>query len=129
MNELVALLNGTGGRHTYNAEKAKHQGIVGREAIEQGFQPVGGCWGYLMVERDRRRDPSNIMAGAIKIIEDGLQEVSLLAGDGWEDVRAITPVFAIDSHEPGVLIANDVEMIQTYTLLKTWNSERRGEIE
>lgn len=74
-------------------------------ARAQRFRPVDfAAFSYLFVEAERRRDPSNVIAGGMKLIEDALQEAELLAGDGWANVTAIAPFWALGD-PPGVLVA------------------------
>lgn len=78
---------------------------IALHARSQGFKRVTfGAFSYLFVEGDRRRDPSNIIAGGLKLIEDALQDAGLLAGDGWANVTAIAPYWVVGV-EPGVLVA------------------------
>lgn len=60
-------------------------------AKAQGFRPVSRAhFSYLIIEPNRRRDPSNFCFGAAKFIEDALQAAGLLQGDGWEHVLSFT---------------------------------------
>lgn len=65
-------------------------------------QPVE-CF-YEIREPNRRRDPSNFVAGAVKIIEDALQEAGLLENDGWAQIVGIHPKWTVDERKPGVLL-------------------------
>jgi hypothetical protein len=77
---------------------------IGLYAREQQFTRVEfAAFSYLFVESSRRRDPSNIIAGGVKLLEDSLQEAGLLAGDGWANVTAIAPYWVLGV-EPGVLV-------------------------
>lgn len=119
-NDVVKSLNQPGGRHQYNERKARWQGMIAMQAEEQGFCVVGDCWGYLFVESNRKRDPSNVMAGAIKLVEDALQECGMLENDGWEQVMDIKPYFELYAAEPGVLVANSEGEIGKGALLAEW---------
>jgi hypothetical protein len=60
---------------------------------------------YHFHERDRGRDPSNIMAGAVKIIEDGLQQCNRLLNDNWCWVLSISASFSSGScHPEGITV-------------------------
>lgn len=61
----------------------------------------GDCFSYLVLEPDRRRDPSNICFGAQKIIEDALQTCKLLENDGWKHVKAFSHQWGVDKKHPG----------------------------
>jgi hypothetical protein len=45
---------------------------------------------YVFWEADRRRDPSNVVGGGVKIVEDALQAAGYMRGDGWGDVLHFT---------------------------------------
>jgi hypothetical protein len=55
-------------------------------------------FGYVVVECERRRDPSNICSAAIKFIEDGLVAAGVLPNDGWDNVLGIRVHWL---HRPG----------------------------
>jgi hypothetical protein len=57
---------------------------------------------YHCFEPNKRRDPSNILMGAAKFIEDGLQEAGLLENDGWGQVLSIRGRFYVDAAKPRV---------------------------
>lgn len=71
-----------------------------------GFQKIKGPAVFLYECREphMRRDPSNVIAGAVKLIEDGLQEAGLLDNDGWANVKAIVPTWAVSRLAPGVFL-------------------------
>ena len=59
---------------------------------------------YEFHEPDKRRDPSNIAGGGIKIIEDALQLAGIIHNDGWASIAGFTVSFSVDKTEPGVLV-------------------------
>ena len=66
--------------------------------------PVRMCYDFW--ERDRRRDLSNMFAGAVKIIEDALVRAGTLRNDSQRWVRAIEfGDVAINPGKPGVLVS------------------------
>jgi hypothetical protein len=89
-------------------------------ALQQRFARVDfGAFTYLFVEAERRRDPSNVIAGGVKLIEDALQEAELLAGDGWANVTAIAPFWMI-GNPPGVLVAVGETALARAELVARW---------
>ncbi|MDF1565312.1 MAG: hypothetical protein P1V51_19905 [Deltaproteobacteria bacterium] len=58
---------------------------------------------FRWIERNRRRDKDNV-AGAKKLIIDGLRYAGILANDGWEHVVGFSDDFAVDKERPGVEI-------------------------
>lgn len=108
LNEMIDARIKTG-RHSkhgkrwnsYSDLKRKYQGYIAGYAEVQGVR-VGQYdrhFNYLLIERERRRDPSNILCGASKLVEDALQQCGRLAGDGWASVDGIT---SYHLHEPTI---------------------------
>jgi len=44
---------------------------------------------YLLVEENRRRDPSNVASVVVKVVEDALQRAGVLENDGWKQILGI----------------------------------------
>ena len=59
---------------------------------------------YLWVERDRRRDPSNVAGFGVKVIEDALVTCGVLQDDGWDEIAGITHAYAIDRRHPRIIV-------------------------
>lgn len=75
------------------------------QARAQGFKPLrSGDFCYTFHEADRRRDPSNVSSGALKLIEDALVKGQLLINDGWASVKKLEVYFEVVPAEPGVLL-------------------------
>jgi len=55
------------------------------------------------VEKDRRRDPDNIVVGK-KFIMDGLVLAGLLKNDGWNQIAGFTDTWEVGK-EPGVWVS------------------------
>ena len=56
---------------------------------------------YTFYEADKRRDPSNIVAFAVKVIEDALQDCKVLKNDGW-NIRGYGQDFFVDKKNPRI---------------------------
>lgn len=66
-------------------------------------EPVTIHW--VWIEKDRRRDPDNVMGGGKKIILDAMVRVKLLRGDGWSNIRPpMTDEWKVDKKKPRVEI-------------------------
>lgn len=104
LNELIdARMLRKGKWNGYSSLKKKWGQTIGLMARTQGFTRVeSGLFTYLIDEPNQRRDPLNIVAGAVKLIEDGLQEAGLLGNDGWSQVLEIRPYWRLDKQKPGV---------------------------
>lgn len=90
----------------YSSMKKKWGCVVRLYALQQRFEKITepAHWEYTFYEPNRRRDPSNLAGGAIKILEDALQEAGLLENDGWEQVLSISSMFRVSKEKPGVLL-------------------------
>ncbi len=89
----------------YQKVKKHWAGLVTLFARTQAFNcKHGGHFTYIFREPNRRRDPSNVIAGGIKIIEDSLQMAGLLDGDGWKHVMSITPIVLHDENPSTTVI-------------------------
>jgi hypothetical protein len=77
-------------------------------------------FGYVVVEADRRRDPSNICSAAVKFIEDGLVAAGVLPNDGWDNVLGIRVHWLHRvGHEPGVYVTmSDEPLSETQLTLE-----------
>lgn len=53
-------------------------------------------------EKDRRRDPPNISAGAEKIIFDVLIKEGIIEDDGWRQIASIENGFFVDKEVPRI---------------------------
>lgn len=103
LNDVInAKGGGRGGFSRYTAMKKRWGGNIALLATAARFQvPKAGFYTYLLHERDRRRDPSNALSGAVKMIEDGLQEAGLLENDGWKQVLGMAGYWHVDNVKPG----------------------------
>lgn len=74
-------------------------------------------FGYLIIEENYRRDPSNFCSAAIKFIEDGLVEAGVIPNDGWKEVRSIRMhwLHRPDRH-PGVYVVMSDEPLNEVQL-------------
>ena len=84
-------------------------------AIGAPFVRVKACYfGYLVIENEMRRDPSNICASAIKFIEDGIVEAGVMKDDGWKNVLGIRVHWIHRvKHRPGIyVVMSDVRLTE-----------------
>lgn len=96
--------SGTRLPNAYSKLKKKLTRDIGMLAKRAEVKPVGsGYWTYILVEPSRRRDPSNVISGAVKLVEDALQEAKLLANDGWGQVLGIQSYWFVGKR-PGVVV-------------------------
>lgn len=57
---------------------------------------------YRYYEPSRRRDPSNINAFAVKVIEDALQTCGTISNDGWANIAGYSQDFFVDENDPRI---------------------------
>lgn len=111
LNDIIDARRTTRGRWNAYATLKKHWNtVVATRAHAGGFRvDVPAAFTYVFRELDQRRDPSNFIAGGIKLIEDGLQEGGLLENDGWKHVKDIRCYWVVEPKRHGVtLIISDV---------------------
>jgi hypothetical protein len=105
LNEVIDAAKGYGGRG-YGYSKLKRQwtntiDLLARAAKVPSFSRVHMA--YRWVERNQRRDPSNV-ACAKKFVEDGLVEADVLANDGWKQIAGFSDEFEVGP-EAGVAVS------------------------
>lgn len=74
------------------ARKCLH-GVKFSEPVEMEY-----CW----IEKDRRRDKSNISSFGRKVIEDALVKTHYLKNDGWDDIERFSDEFKVDKKNPRI---------------------------
>ncbi len=130
---------------TYSEMKAMWKMDISHMARQQRIQPIDGKYfTYLCFEPHRRRDPSNVFGGAIKVIEDALQTCGtcggspccitacprpsrLLPGDGQKDVYEIRPHLVVRPGSPGVSVfVGSVTLTKEQALLLDNEGARNG---
>ncbi len=93
-------------------------------ALGTPFVRVQSCYfGYLVVEENMKRDPSNVCSAAIKFIEDGLVEAGVIPNDGWEQVLGIRVHWVLRRGvEPGVFVVMSDRALDEADLLMHWTT-------
>jgi len=104
LNEIISAAERS--PHAWGNLKKRWSSIVALYALQQHFPAIEGPAHFWieLVEPNRKRDPDNILAGALKIIFDALQGSKLLRNDGWNHVLSISPTWRVDKLKPGVLL-------------------------
>lgn len=107
LNELIdARMRRKGKWNAYSDLKRQWEGIIGavaRVADVPEFPSTVQIW-YEFHEPTTRRDPSNVVAGGIKLIEDALVKLGRLKGDGWKVMKAFYPTWRHSKDRPGVRV-------------------------
>lgn len=105
---VVSLKRGRGGKRwdAYAEMKSQWGQKVALFARQASFGRLAGLneFFYEIREPNKRRDPSNFVAGTVKIVEDALQEAGLLENDGWKQVAGIHTTWTVDEKRPGVML-------------------------
>lgn len=81
---------------------------------------------YLFCEPNRKADPSNIVGGGVKIIEDALQAAKLLENDGWHDVLGYVGYWERMAHRVGCLVYWGPSLPSKETMLVLLEQELNG---
>jgi len=58
---------------------------------------------YHWLEKDRRRDPDNIVAG-MKLINDAMIDAGLISNDGWLQIIGFQHTWSVDKKRPGCYV-------------------------
>lgn len=102
LNDFTGAINRN--RHVGAKMKKKFEEMACRE-IERQLKGVriknDVRINYIFYEADKRRDPSNIVAFAVKVIEDALQDCKVLKNDGW-NIRGYGQDFFVDKKNPRI---------------------------
>ena len=57
---------------------------------------------YRYYEYSKKRDPSNVNAFAVKVIEDALQKCEVISNDGWANIAGYSQDFFVDKENPRI---------------------------
>lgn len=95
LNEIIREKGRIRGKwNGYMTMKEQWGNRIAGQAMVQKFPKLErGHFTYVFEEPNRKRDPSNVIAGGIKLIEDALQVAELLPNDGWEQILSIRPYY------------------------------------
>lgn len=108
LNQLIGYAKIRKGRWCkYNDVKRDYEDLI-RVAVHQA------CPKYIhetyqitttFYVKNRRKDPTNIVSAAEKIILDGFQKAGLVTGDGWKNVKPPkTTWWEVDKENPRIEI-------------------------
>lgn len=111
----------------YNQVKQDWSKKVETVVAQEGFETVEACYfTYIVVEKTRKRDPSNICSSSAKLIEDGLIKAGVIPNDGWNNVLGICNYWV---HEPkgtaGVLVLMTDVVIMPCTAMELYGQSKR----
>jgi len=102
LNEIIeACKRGFGAYATMKKSWGHRVGLLAK-MTKLNLVTDGGHFVYVIRESSKRRDKSNVICGAIKIIEDALQEATIMSNDGWKQVLSIQTFVLVDKERPGV---------------------------
>ena len=74
-------------------------------------------------EKNKRRDPDNIMTGA-KFVLDALVDRHILPDDGWAEIAGIRHTFVVDASHPGVMVTLEESPVKSSKLtmdIEAWH--------
>lgn len=94
----------------YDRTKKRCENMVGA-AVRQYKVPAfkHASVAYRLLEKNKRRDPSNVAAAAIKFIEDALVRACVLPDDGWSVIRAYSVDWCLETFQ-GVYVTIEGEV-------------------
>lgn len=84
------------------------------------YMIVENCYfSYLIVEKTKKRDPSNLGSAAVKFAEDALIKCGLISGDGWTVVLGITYYWVHKKlSDAGILVCMSSQPVSKEQMLK-----------
>lgn len=129
LNEVIAAKGNSrvgkrGGRwDAYQGLKRETGQTIALLAIAQRFRVEGKAFTYVFAEPDRRRDPSNFIAGGVKLIEDALQGAGLLENDGWDQVGEIRAHWCVNKAHPAVFLISGAETLDRQAAIEAVGAE------
>lgn len=125
LNQVIAESAGANkGWSAYAATKKRWAQQIALMARVKDLKPIPpSFFGYLVCEPNRRVDPSNMVGGAVKVIEDALQEAGLLQNDGWNDVLGYIGYWQVAAHRVGTLVYWGPSLPSKETMCALWAEE------
>jgi len=88
----------------YSAEKKMWTEKILAAALAQGLTPCGASYlTFFVIEPNRRRDPDNLVSGAMKFILDALVKGKYLHTDSWVHILGYIPYWEVGDM-PGVSV-------------------------
>lgn len=109
LNDFIAAAkSGKGGSNGYSRLKKKWTDYYAKIINECDIPKMEAVSIDLALQdKDMRRDPDNIEAGAKKLVLDALIKSSVIINDGWKQVRIGVTVFSTNKRNPGVKVFID----------------------
>lgn len=125
LNQVIEMSAGANsGWSKYGEVKKKWSQQIVLMARVKNLQPIPPSYfGYLCCEPNRRADPSNIVGGAVKVIEDALQMAGLLQNDGWNDILGYVGYWQVAAHRVGTLVYWGPSLPSKQTMETLWQEE------
>lgn len=99
LNELIELRARS--PHAYNRRKKQAHQLVGIQIPADFPAFVWARFEYHFYEPTRAFDPSNVLFGAVKVIEDALQVCGVMPNDGWKAIPGPDGIRLNYHHCPG----------------------------
>ena len=129
LNDIIEQSAGaSSGWSKYNQTKQAWSANIGLLAAMKGVGAIPpGYFTYLFAEPNCRRDPSNVVAGGVKLIEDALQAAKLLKNDGWTDVLGFCGYWIKKPERVGTLVHwNPDGCVSKDTMIALMREETEG---
>jgi hypothetical protein len=129
LNDIIeARMIRKGKWSAYSDMKKDWTGFVARLAREQRLPKMDRAHvSYLLYETSQRRDPSNVLGGAMKFVEDGLTEARVLDNDGWKQILSISAQWYARKVDPGVAVFLSFKQQTAPELFKLNQQHCRGD--
>lgn len=128
LNDIIdARMIRRGKWNAYSQMKADHTARVAFLAREAKLPHIDRAhFVYLLYEPNMRRDPDNVLCGAMKFIKDGLVAAKVLNNDGWNQVLSLQSQWFCDRRDPGVSVFLTLRPWTTMDLFRYDNQSNGG---
>lgn len=91
--------------YTETKKQATHQvAYCCRTQLAEGIRWPPCCYTVLVRSPTRRKDPDNLVGGALKMLLDGLQVAKVIPNDGFSQVLGVGGYMAHGPDRPGVFL-------------------------
>jgi hypothetical protein len=128
LNQIIAESAGaSSGWSKYAQTKKRWTEQVVLMARTKDLAPIPPSYmAYLFCEPNRKVDPSNMVGGGVKVLEDALQAAGLLQNDGWTDILGYVGYWEKMAHRVGCLVYWGPSLPSKETMLVLLEQEING---
>ena len=102
LNEIINASRGN--RYGANAQKIRVEKkiiwCIKEAKIKKCKEPI--TLSVVFFEKNKRRDPDNIISGGMKHILDAMKTAKIIKNDGWKNIELIESYWFLDRENPRI---------------------------